>query len=66
MSTDPQDAEKASRILALAQTLHKAAEAMEDSNWLQVKKLAAEASRQAGVLLLMERSTEQGPANQEQ
>ena len=51
----PEDAERSSRILALAQTLHKAAEAMEESNWLQCQRLAAEAARQARVIAMLEK-----------
>ena len=53
MSTED-DAEKASRILQLAQVMLRAGQAMEDSNWLQCQKLCGEAARMSRVLVLME------------
>ncbi len=52
------DAEKASRILALAQVILKASESLEDSDWQSLQTHVKEAGRMARVLELLDKKRE--------
>ncbi len=57
--TTEDDAEKAIRIIKLAEVLHAAATALEREDFLAVQRLLGDGARQARVLVLMDKTPPQ-------